>query len=361
MGFTIAIRDRTFQENEIKEQLLSVPDNELLSWESEIISFLRDWYNNHDTIELKTSGSTGNPSVVKVRKRNMVESARRTLDFFGLQPGDTALLCLPAGFIAGKMMIVRAVTGHLTLITTEPTGNPMESASGSFDFAAMIPLQVHNILNDENGVARLNSIKNLIIGGGTIDSALRKSISGLTNKVYETYGMTETLTHVALKKLNVPGKQKHFKAMSGITFHQENNGCLSILAPYISSEKIITNDIVVLHNSAEFNYVGRLDNVINSGGLKISPEEIEDRIRPHIPWKFIIAGLPDAKLGEKVVLIIERQSLQREETPQIPEGLLNTYEKPREIITIKSFERTASGKVIRNSVIAEAMKTIRTV
>ncbi|MBN1339179.1 MAG: AMP-binding protein [Bacteroidales bacterium] len=359
MGFTIAIRDKIIHEAEIKEYILSAPDKVLSHWESDIFSFIREWYSDNDDVELRTSGSTGKPSFLRVKKNIMAESAQRTLQFFRLEPGDKALLCLPAGFIAGKMMILRAIVGELRLMATEPSGNPLRNISGEFDFAAMIPMQVYNILNESDGINKLNNIRNLIIGGGIIDSELREKTSKLANKVYETYGMTETLTHVALKKLNEPGKQKYFRALQGISFSREENGCLAIHAPYISPKKIITNDIAVLHNPHEFEYAGRLDNIINSGGIKISPEDIEGRLKPFIHGEFIIAGFPDPKLGEKLVLILEEQSLQTLKTPDIPGSLLKSFEKPGKIIAVKSFERTASGKIIRKKVMEEALKSYR--
>ncbi|NJN77088.1 MAG: AMP-binding protein [Saprospiraceae bacterium] len=246
-------------------------------WQQSFWHFLKSWFNNNDYIEVKTSGSTGTPKIIRLDKKRMVASAKATGKFFDLKPNDKALLCLPCDYIAGKMMVVRALVLGLNLYSVEPNGNPLESvANEGFQFGAMIPLQVLNSLqNHEN---RFNKIEKVIIGGGVVDNSLLQKLQTCENQCFATYGMTETITHVAVKTLNGMQKTNLYKALEKVEFSQDERQCLIINAPYLSENQIITNDIINLYSKSSFEWLGRFDNVINTGGIKVNPENIEAKI-----------------------------------------------------------------------------------
>ena len=282
----------------------------------------------------------------------MVQSALLTGEYFRLNPGDIALLCLPVDFIAGKMMVVRSFVLGLNLIPVEPKGNPIEGINSDFVFAAMTPMQISNILNEPDGIDKLNRIEKLIIGGSAIHPELLQKIRLLLNETWHTYGMTETLTHVAVRKLNAPGEYENFKALPGIRFQKDDRGCLTIIARHVGGEKIQTNDMVALISDKEFKIVGRLDHIINSGGIKFSPEEIELKLSPFIQRKFIIAGFPDHRLGQKIVLIIEGSQQAKIDLKVLAKkASLSKFETPAEVIYADQFPVTESGKVIRGDLI----------
>ena len=315
-------------------------------WENSLYNFILQWISDKGFIEVKTSGSTGNPKQISISKKAMIASAKLTGDFLKLQEGNKALLCLPVDFIAGKLMVVRAFVLGMNLITAEPSGNPLKDKKVHFDFAAMTPMQVFNILNKKTGKDKLNNIKNLIIGGGEINPELEIKLKSLKNKTYHTYGMTETITHIALKKINGNDKSNGFIALKNVWFEQDKRNCLIVNAPHISNNSIITNDIVNLKSKTEFEFKGRFDNVINSGGIKIIPEEIEQKIRPFIKQRFFIYGKPDEKLGQKTVLVIEgKPDIEIEN--RLETISLSKFEKPKEVIFINQFVETGNGKINR--------------
>lgn len=345
------------------KELMDLAQNQIykksiLPWEKSFYQFILDWLSDADFVRIKTSGSTGASKWLEVEKEKMVKSAQLTGQFFNLQKNDTALLCLPVDFIAGKMMVVRSFVLGLNLISVEPTGNPMESLSESFDYAAMTPMQVYNTFNLEDGFQKLNQVKELIIGGGEINQTLLNKITTLKNNIYHTYGMTETLTHVALKKLNGDNPDSFFQALPGINFEKDDRGCLVISASHLSSKKFITNDIVDLKGEQTFNFIGRYDNVINSGGIKISPESVEQKLSSFIQDRIIIAGLPDEQLGQKVILIIEGK---KKPVIDFKKTTLLKYEIPKQVYFIDSFPETESGKIIRQKVLKSVLKIQRNI
>ena len=319
--------------------------------EYNLYDFILKWISEKPVIAVKTSGSTGEPKELILSKQAMAESAKLTGNFLGLKKGDKALLCLPMEFIAGKMMVVRAFVLGLNLVPVPPAANPLKNIDRSFGFAAMTPMQVHNILENVHGYEKLNKIENLIIGGGDTGKSLLKKIRKLQNKTFHTYGMTETITHVALKRLNGDSPDTHFKALKNITFGKDERGCLIINAPHISKEMIKTNDLVEFKSNTEFNFTGRFDNVINTGGIKVFPEAIEKKVSDIISERFIIAALPDEKLSEKIVLIIEGAK-KKDYEKAISNSTLSKYEKPKEIFFIDKFPETAGGKIDRNEILS---------
>ena len=303
-------------------------------FEKPVGDFLLDWFDSKPYIEMYTSGSTGIPKTITVSKQAMVESALATGDFFELNPGNKALQCLPVKYVAGKMMLVRAMILGLDLDYVAPSSHPLQNNEVDYDFVAMVPLQA------QNSIAELKKVKKMIVGGASVNKNLEKQLLKLPTEVYETYGMTETITHIAARKLG----EKAFTVLPNVTISYDDRNCLVIHAPRISEEVITTNDIVELLNENQFVFIGRMDNVINSGGIKLIPEQIEEKLSGKITERFFIASKPDNELGEKVVLVIEGEKHEFDTTLYEE---LDKYEKPKEIIFIPKFKETPNGKIIR--------------
>jgi len=303
-------------------------------FEKPVGDFLLDWFDSKDFIEMQTSGTTGAPKTITISKQAMVNSALATGDFFDLKPGDKALHCLPVKYVAGKMMLVRAMIIGLDLEFVAPSSHPLLNNETDFDFIAMVPLQAQNSLGE------LKRVKKLIVGGAAINEVLEKNLLKLTTEVYETYGMTETITHIAARKLG----ERAFTVLPNVTISYDDRKCLVIHAPRISDDVITTNDIVELVNENQFIFLGRLDNIINSGGIKIMPEQVEQKLANKIQQLYFIASKPDNELGEKVILVIEGDKQEFDEN--LFEDL-DKYEKPKEIVFIPKIKVNASGKIIR--------------
>lgn len=313
-------------------------------FEKKVKIFLEEWFSEKTGVNVQTSGSTGIPKIFEIEKRKMVNSAVMTCNFLGLKEGDTALLCLPVEYISGKMMIVRSIERKLKLKITDPSLKPAENLEEEIDFCAMTPLQV------ENSLDKLHLIKNLIIGGAAVSESLKSKILKMnlsnSNRIFETYGMSETLSHIGLKQL-MPEQEEYFTVFDNVTISLDDRGCLKIFAPNVNAEELQTNDLVEVRNENQFKFLGRIDNVINSGGAKIFPETLEALVKKGIPNEAIFMGLPDESLGQKLILIIEGEESDevRRKISEIP--FEKSFHKPKEIIFIKEIPRTPNGKVNR--------------
>lgn len=307
-------------------------------YEKAMGDFLMDWLDSKDYINVKTSGSTGQPKLMRVSKQAMVNSSIATGDYFEMKPGQTALLCLPTHYIAGKMMLVRAMILGLELDFVEPTTQPVFDYDKHYDFCAMVPLQL------KNTVGYIHNIKTLIIGGAAMSKPLEETIQGLKTRIYATYGMTETVSHVAVKAMNGKQKMTYFKVFPKVTISQDDRGCLVIDAPKVAPEPLVTNDVVKLHSNSEFELMGRIDNMVNSGGVKLFPEQIEAKLADQIKTRFFIASEPDPNLGEKLILILESDSNKLNNTVFRE---LEKLEVPKEVYTLPKFKETATGKIQR--------------
>lgn len=309
--------------------------------------FLTEWNNELDMIFVHTSGSTGNPKPMYVEKKRMLNSARITCDFLGLCPGDTAFLCMPLDYIAGKMLVVRSIERKLNLVSVSPSGHPLKDISLSFDkpsLAAMVPLQVYNSLNVAAEAETLRSFTHLIIGGGAIDDELAKALRSFPNHVWSTYGMTETLSHIALRRLNGDGASEWYTPFDSVDVSQNEDGCLVIDAPLVHDGKLVTNDIVELKDG-KFRILGRKDNVICSGGIKIQMEEVERALRSYMESNFMITKRSDKKFGEIVVLITENDNIA--EVEAICKRVLPKYWCPHDYLYVESIPLTETGKLAR--------------
>ena len=325
-----------------------------MDWEEAFFSFLKEWYNNSPVIMQYTSGSTGAAKNISLSKQSMLNSARKTLDFFQLQPQNSALLSLSADYIAGKMMIVRAIEGHLNLLLTPPSGTP-EIPDQKINFAAMVPLQVKHLLQ---GKDPFKNIDILIIGGAGVDDELQAGIEPLSTKVYATYGMTETCSHIAIKALNGYNRDDAFSVMNGVEITLNNNNCIVIHAPHISDKPFITNDIAKITAKDKFQWLGRADFVINSGGIKINPEMLEKKIHQIISIEGYIIPIPDSVLGQKIVFVVEGKitPVLAEEIRSLLSKNLDNHLEPKAVFSIDNFPRTKNRKIDRKRLISEILK-----
>jgi o-succinylbenzoate---CoA ligase len=342
---TIIINNQELNKKEIAQRLSQSISNE---WESKIYRFILDWFADNDYIVQKTSGSTGKPKEIQLKKSAMITSARATISFFHLQPRNTAWLCLPVDYIAGKMMVVRAIIGNLNLLIAEPAGLPQIPAV-KVDFASMVPMQVKNLIDKESD---FSSISKLLVGGATVDYPLQRELQNITTEVYATYGMTETCSHIALQQINGINPDNYFKTLEGITVETNNLGCLTISAPALLESPLQTTDIVEIKSTTEFKWLGRADNVINSGGIKISPEEIEAIITPSIGIECIISQKIDKILGSKAVLVLQCNSSEIDNSSLLKNitVLTGKLKAPKEIIFIEKFPLNTSLKIDRKQV-----------
>ena len=312
--------------------------------------FLAEWHNESAYVHVQTSGSTGAPKPLLVEKQRMLNSARITCDFLGLHEGDTALLCMSLDYIAGKMMVVRSIERGLKLITVAPSGHPLsqDGKGWGIDFAAMVPMQVYNSLQVPEECERLKQIRHLIIGGGAIDDALAEALKTFPNHVWSTYGMTETLSHIALRRLNGSDASEWYTPFPSVKISLNEEGCLVIDAPEVCPERLVTNDIADLSlgpgPSDRFRILGRKDNVICSGGIKIQIETVERQLRPHLQAPFLITKRPDAKFGEAVVLLTEGTV---DEARAVCERILPKYHHPRVYLHVDQIPLTETGKPAR--------------
>ncbi len=306
--------------------------------------FLLEWRNDSPYVEVKTSGSTGEPKRMMVEKRRMMNSARITCDFLGLKPGDTALLCMSLDYIAGKMMVVRSIERNLKLITVEPSGHPLTEDS-KYDLVAMVPMQVYNSLQVPEEKERLMQIKHLIIGGGAIDETMEEELRDFPNAIWSTYGMTETLSHIALRRLNGKEASEWYEPFPSVKVRLNEEGCLVIDAPEVCEETLVTNDIAEIEASGRrFRILGRKDNVICSGGIKIQTEEVERTLKPYLDAPYMISKRPDPKFGEIVVLLTEGDISDARETC---ERILPKYQQPKDYLRVDSIPLTETGKPAR--------------
>lgn len=310
--------------------------------------FLDSWNNDLPTIKVFTSGSTGKPKPLLVEKRRMVNSAKMTCQFLGLHEGDTALLCMPLDYIAGKMMVVRAIVGNMHLLSVAPSGHPLQSISTHqrIDLGAMVPLQVYNSLLVDSECEKLKSIRHLIIGGGALDEKIEAQLKAFPNNVWCSYGMTETLSHVAMRKINGPDASSWYEPLDNVHVGQNEDGCLVVSAPDLCDGDVVTHDVVEMNpDGRRFKVKGRIDNVIDCGGVKMLAEEVEQLLTPHLVVPFYIARQSDEKFGEIPVLVIEKGQPNIEE---IFKECLPKYWRPKRVVVVDNLPLTENGKPRRN-------------
>jgi o-succinylbenzoate synthase len=324
-------------------------------WERAFFSFVQTWWNDSPTLTVKTSGSTGTPKSIVVEKERMMQSAMMTCSYLQLHHGDTALLCLPVDYIAGKMMVVRALVAGLNLYCVSPSGHPLRHLPDMpFAFAAMIPMQVFHSLHTAQEKVRLAAIHHCIIGGAPVDSTLEHELLSMPNSFYVTYGMTETLSHIAMRRLNGAKASGFYEPFPHVRITLSEEETLIIDAPLVADQVIETNDMARILEDGRFEILGRKDNVINSGGLKFQPEVLERKLHRVLSDAFVVTSVPDAVLGEKLVLLIERSEQGKEfvdldDLKEKTRDLLSAYEQPKAIYGCIKLPHTPNGKIDRNA------------
>lgn len=337
--------------NDLKINYLS----EDKKYEEEVTFFLEEWFSTSDKVSVQTSGSTGIPKIFEIEKEKMRNSAKMTCDFLDLKENQTALLCLPTQYISGKMMVVRALERNLQLIASSPSLTPLKNVVKAVDFCAMTPLQV------EHSLDKLHLIKKIIIGGAAVSEQLKKKIyQSLEAKtleddhhqttIYETYGMSETLSHIALRQI-FPKEEKVFTILEGVSISTDERDRLRIFAPKLNAEVLQTNDMVELKNEKQFRFLGRVDNIINSGGAKIVPEALEALAKKEIQNEVVFLGIPDEILGQRLIAVIEGEP--SEQLKQLVQNLVfeKKYHRPKDVIFIEEIPRTPNGKVERKKLL----------
>lgn len=352
---------KNFQLNGISfssvDELLVFTNN----FSDDVHQFLKSWFSVDDSLAVQTSGSTGKPKTILLLKEQMINSALATSNYFDLKENTTALSCLPVAYIAGKMMLIRAITlgWHLDVVTTN--SNPLNDIEKQYDFSAMVPLQL------ENSLSKINLIKKLIVGGGVVSNSLQEKINNISTAVFATYGMTETITHIAVKKLNnfnavISSEveksllqshitESYYQVLPNVKIFIDDRNCLVIDAPKVSKEIVFTNDVVLLISDTQFEWLGRFDNVINSGGIKLHPEKIEEKLSKVISNRFFVAGISDEKLGQKLVLIVESiisSEVEKSFFNKVKNlKSLSKFEAPKEIYFLDQLIETETGKIQR--------------
>lgn len=311
-----------------------------------LYDFLQEWFTESPWMTVHTSGSTGKPKKIRISKDKMMQSARLTCEFLNLQIGDTALLCMNLRYIGAMMVVVRSLVAGLNLIIRPASGHPLADMKQPLRFAAMVPLQVYNTLQVPEEKERLRQTDVLIIGGGAIDEALEAEIRNLPGAIYSTYGMTETLSHIALRHLNGVLASERYYPFASVELSLSSENTLVIKAPLVCDDILQTNDIAHIYPDGSFTILGRKDNVINSGGIKIQAEEIEKILRPYIPVPFVITSVPDQRLGQAVTLLLEGQP-DIEEIEDKLQSILEPYHRPKYVLYTDCIPQAGNGKMNR--------------
>lgn len=322
-----------------------------------LCEFLKVWFDDSPYMTVCTSGSTGVPKNLIVRKEQMMQSARMTCEFLNLRKGDSALLCMNLRYIGAMMVVVRSLVAGLNLILRVPSGHPLADVYEPLRFAAMVPLQVYNTFQVPEEKERLHRTEILIIGGGAVDTALETGIQELPGTVYSTYGMTETLSHIALRRLNGASASSHYQPFPSVQLSLSPDDTLVIKAPFVCDEVLVTNDVAQIYPDGTFTILGRKDNIINSGGIKVQAEWVEKQLRNLIPVPFVITSISDVRLGEAVVLLME----QTDQADRIKESvalLLPPYQHPQYIRVVNKIPLTENGKIDRSGCRQLAAKVI---
>ena len=319
------------------------------SFHASLADFLTEWFDGTDTLKVHTSGSTGKPKELWVEKQRMVNSALATISFLGLEKGDSALLCMPLPYIAGKMVVVRSLVQGLNMQVVAPCGHPLANAEQIPDFVALTPMQVFNTLNVPEECERLKQVRHLIIGGGAVNADMAAVLKTFPNAVWSTYGMTETLSHIALRRLSGAEASLWYTPFNGVDVSPSAEDTLVIHAPKVCPEVLHTNDIVAFNEKGQFRILGRKDNTINTGGIKVQIEEVEIRLHAEVPsLPLMITSAPHPKFGEQIVLLVESQSddMREEVKVQLKEaiGQLPVYWQPKMIIVVPKLPQTGTGK-----------------
>jgi O-succinylbenzoic acid--CoA ligase len=339
---------------------VSVPAKirKLDTFEKDIISFIVEWISGKESFDLKTSGSTGQPKIITIHRDQMIASAEKTLKYLKITSRGKALLCLHPNYIAGLMMIVRSIVGKMDLYVLSPSSNPLkrDDILFEFDIASFVPYQVSEIISDAQSRSYFKGIKNVLIGGADISADLINKISSYENNIYQTFGMTETVSHIGLKRLSGKAKSDFYEVLEGIEIDTDDRDCLTVKGSITGNKRIVTNDQVELLDSHRFHWKGRIDQVINTGGITIYIDDLETRIQDilsenDISNSFFVAGMDDSKLGEKIILFVEKsnKAIIEEDILAVLRKYLQKYEIPKKIYIVQQFILLPTGKINRKA------------
>ncbi|MCF0070086.1 AMP-binding protein [Dyadobacter sp. CY261] len=326
--------------------------------------FMEKWMQGRDEFVLHTSGSTGMPKPITVTRKQLADSAAMTGQVLSLGTGTRALVCLNVGYIAGLMMLVRGMELDWELTITEPTSNPMAGLDAvDFDFVALVPMQLQAILENPATKDQAGHLGKILLGGAPVSMSLLALIRALDVPVFQSYGMTETVSHVALKALNGVNRSNSYMFLPGIQFGTDERGCLFVSGAVTNGHKVQTNDLVEIQGNA-FQWIGRVDNVINSGGVKIVLDQADERIALvfndlSISNAFFSWWEADEKLGQKLVLVIEKElpSLTPEQLSAEIRKHVSGYGNPKHIYFAKAFVKTATDKIDKRATFQQFLES----
>jgi O-succinylbenzoic acid--CoA ligase len=351
---SLLLNGREFSYESIRQT--PTPHRALNGYEAKVLELVREWLSGAHEFGLRTSGSTGQPQLIVLKRRQLAASAARTGDYFDLGPGDRALVCLNCDFIGGKMMLVRGLERNMHLTIVEPHADPFDfvPAEEEFDFAAFVPLQLRAVLT-AGRANRLNKMRAILVGGAGVEPSLLREVEQLKVPVYLTYGMTETASHMALRRLNGPQASPHYRVLPGLHLGQDERGCLTVRGDVTDDQLIVTNDRIELVDKHTFDWLGRVDFVINSGGVKVQAEKVELVLDVALAElgesrRAFVAGQADERLGQAVTAYVEGSPLRTPAEQRLLELLrerLGKYELPKRMVYIPTFQTTASGKLDR--------------
>jgi O-succinylbenzoic acid--CoA ligase len=339
-----------------------------------VFDFKKAWESGQETFEIQTSGSTGIPKKILLHRKQMLASVKMTAKAFNLKEGDTAFCCLNIDYIAGMMMLVRAFEIGMDLLIVEPKSNPFEDiekhlyilkANRGQNFFAFVPLQIQTILESTPIFYEiLNSAKAIIIGGAAVNDAILEKVQKIYRPVYVTYGMSETLTHIAIKRINGSEKEDFFNTLEGVDIQLNEESCLMIKSKTTDGQWITTNDVAEIINGSSFVLHGRIDNVINSGGVKIQLEKVEKAVdsvlkklktdEQKLNGRYFVFSLPDEKLGERLIFVLEKETNaafpSRDDATKIDilqgfKEILPKFEVPKEVFFLEKMLETPTGKI----------------
>lgn len=330
-------------------------------YDQQALQFCRDWLGGKDTFTLHTSGSTGIPKPIELTRRQMAASAWLTGEAFGLSPGDEALCCLNVAYVAGVMMLVRALELGLNLTVVEPVANPLLGLpeTAQFDFCAFVPLQMQAMLeNSPERLPHFGGAKAILLGGAPVSGGLEEKLQGVTAPVYGTYGMTETVSHVAIRRLNGPLRSETYRLLRGVEAGTDGRNCLWVRGPMTDFALVQTNDVVEFAGSQTFRWLGRFDSIINSGGVKVLPERVEAALEPALrqfgfTGRFFVCGLPDERLGQRVAAVLEGPPFTPERLAAIRQAvgeMASRFDVPRQWEFLEPFPETPTGKIDRKRI-----------
>ena len=358
----ITLNHKNYPLEWLLDPAIAIDQLSLTFYEKDVLRFCRQWLSGQETFSLTTSGSTGQPKPISPHREQMISSARLTGQALGLHAGDKTLVCLSVNYIAGMMMLVRGFELDLDLIIVNPSGNPLRefSIDTHFDFSALVPLQLQQILAESPDKQRiLDGMKAILIGGAPVSLALKEQLQAITAPIYHTYGMTETVTHIALKRLNGPEANEYFTPLPGVEIGLDQRGCLTIKAAVTNGQTLYTNDLAELNPDGSFKWLGRIDNIINSGGVKVQVEKVEAALENLLrTWqhgrlagrRFVIGPRPHPRLGQSVVVVLEGQPISSQDQAKLQLNLQKTltkYEVPRTFYFLPVLPETPTGKIDR--------------